>query len=256
MRLWNLEKSDMITFSQLGRYGRTGNAMFEIAGTIGIAQKCGHEFGFPYWRNYDQETRFGGGEDIDIQKWFKNELPEMANNYYNTYNVAWGYHDITIPDWTDLHGHMQSERYFLHCEDLIRHYFTFKNQTPLQHNTVAIHFRGGDYGSDYHPHCTTEYYTNALKKFGTGLKLRVFSDSPELAKDIIGKQAEYIEGNHSMVDMELMSRCDYHIIANSTFSWWGAWLSGSSKVIAPRRWFGNVAKIKSDDIYCKDWVII
>jgi hypothetical protein len=55
-----------------------------------------------------------------------------------------------------------------------------------------------------------------------------------------------------------MSLCDYHVIANSSFSWWGAWLGESKKVIAPSQWFGESPDMPKNwsDIYCKDWIII
>jgi len=58
--------------------------------------------------------------------------------------------------------------------------------------------------------------------------------------------------------MCLMTMCDYHIIANSSFSWWGAWLSESKKVIAPSQWFGAAQGMPKNwsDIYCKDWIIL
>ena len=65
----------MITFNELGRYGRFGNQMFQIASTIGLATKHGYEFGFPYWMNYDHRLRFGSKENIDIQFLFKHPLP-------------------------------------------------------------------------------------------------------------------------------------------------------------------------------------
>lgn len=247
----------MITFNKLGTYGRIGNQMFEVAGTIGIATKCGHDFGFPYWKNYDQVQRFGGGEDIDIQKWFKNPLPLVAPGEYPDYNVGWGYHDVAVPDGVSMNGHFQSEKYFKHCEKLIRHYFEFATQTKKRIDTVAVHFRGGDYGGDYHPTMTREYYQAAAKFFDKGFKFLLFTDDPERAKDVIPFEYELVPRGHSMVDLELMTRCDAHIIANSTYSWWGAWLANSRRVIAPQKWFGPAAKrISGRDLYCENWIVI
>jgi hypothetical protein len=148
---------------------------------------------------------------------------------------------------------MQSERYFAHCADTVRHYFEFAHKTPQLTDTVAVHFRGGDYGGSYHPHCTPEYYREALSHVGDK-RILIFSDSPDMALQIIGK-GEAVRGNHSMVDMELMSRCDHHIIANSTFSWWGAWLAQSKLVIAPKIWFGpDASNLETKDIYPDNWV--
>ena len=243
----------MITFKNLGRYGRIGNQMFQIASTIGIATKHGFDYGFPKWMNYDQIERFGGGEDCDIQRWFANPLPEMKDQRYQDTHIGWGYHDVRIKDRSNLIGHMQSERYFAHCADTVRHYFEFTDKTPQLTDTVAVHFRGGDYGGSYHPHCTPEYYREALAHVGDK-RILIFSDSPDMALQIIGK-GEAVRGNHSMVDMELMSRCDHHIIANSTFSWWGAWLAQSKLVIAPKIWFGpDASNLETKDIYPDNWV--
>jgi hypothetical protein len=245
----------MVVFKQLGRYGRIGNQMFQVASTIGIATRHGFDFGFPKWQNYDQLERFGGGEDIDIQRWFVNPLPDMADGSYRDHNVHWGYHDVKIRDWTNLIGHMQSERYFSHCADTVRHYLKFANETEPMRDTVAVHYRAGDYGGDYHPRCTAEYYRQALDRFG-GKTILLFSDDPDEAYRVIG-QGEPIRGNHSMTDLQLMTKCDYHIIANSTFSWWGAWLSGSTNVVAPSVWFGPAARhLETKDIYPANWTVL
>lgn len=250
----NAHTESMITFKDLGRYGRISNQMFQIAGTIGIAEKCGHEFGFPYWRNYDHKERFGCEEDIDIQNWFKNPLPEIQDGEYNRVNIKWGYHDIVVPDWSDLKGHMQSDKYFSHCESTVRHYFEFTDPEPRK-EAIAVHFRGGDYGDDYHPLCSTEYYSEAISTM-PDLPVILFTDDPERAKSIIPFDYELSGGKHSMDDLKGMASCTHHIIANSTFSWWGAWLGNSEKVVAPKRWFGPAAKLITEDIYCKDWIVI
>lgn len=246
----------MITYKNLGRYGRIGNQMFEIAGTIGFATLNDYEFGFPYWKNYDQLERFGGGEDIDIQSWFEHWLPPIDEKVqYKDFNVKWGYHNLFVPDNSNLIGHMQSEKYFLHCEELIRHYFKFKNETTKQNNTLAVHFRGGDYGGSYHPTCTADYYSAARKEFPKDLRVLLFTDDPDRAVNVIPFEYELVTGNHSMVDMEIMSKCDHHIIANSTFSWWGAWLANSKKVVAPSVWFGPDARgLETKDIYPEKWI--
>jgi len=243
----------MIVFNQLGRYGRICNQLFQIAGTIGTARKMGYDFAFPYWMNYDHKERFGFTEDIDIQRWFKNPLP-VINKEFPVFNVKWGYHEISPPDNVSLAGHFQCEKYFLHCEDEIRHYFEFAlDDVEVPETAVAIHLRCGDYGGDYHPVCSKEYYRQAMKHFSG--PFYVFSDDPEKAKEII-PGCTYIEGNHSMVDLHMMTMFNYHIIANSTFSWWGAWLARSQKTVAPSYWFGPAAKISSKDLYCKGWIVI
>lgn len=241
----------MLTFSELGRYGRIGNQMFQISGTIGIALKMEYEFGFPYWRNYDHRDRFVNDEDIDIQSWFKKPLPKINEGSYMAYNIKWGYHDVSPPDNSDLKGHMQSELYFMHCQGVVREYFEFKKQGKKLPGTVAVHFRGKDYGDDYHPRCSKDYYNEAMKRF-KGKKVFIFTDDP----DSVEINGEMVRGNHSMEDLRLMTLCENHIIANSSFSWWAAWLACSDHVVAPAKWFGPKARLITKDIYPKQWDVI
>lgn len=247
----------MITFARLGRYGRIANQLFQIAGTIGLATKHGYDYAFPEWKNWDELERFKGEDDIDIQKYFKNPLPLLEEVIDREYNIGWGYHEITtLPDNVSIQGHLQSEKYFLHCKDLIKHYFTFKDETDKKSNTIAVHFRGGDYGGNYHPTCTRDYYERAMELFDSGFRVLLFTDDPERARDVIPFEYELVENDHPLQDLEMMTKCDAHIIANSTFSWWGAWLADSRRVVAPAVWFGPEAKISGNDLYCKDWIVI
>ena len=254
----------MITYLKLGRHGRLGNQMFEIAGTIGTAINNGHDFGFPEWKNHDHKTRFKSTEDIDIQKYFKTPLPPINPNCdYPEQYVPWGFHEFLAPDNISLWGHFQSEKYFQHCRPTIQKYFELKRPAALkgievQKNTIAIHVRLGDYDNNYHPRLNMEYYEPALAEFPANFPVLVFSDDIPATRHYFGNSVDYAEGNHYMTDLYLMTKCSNFIIGNSSFSWWPAWLSNNpgKKVIAPRRWFGPVCKADPKDIYAKGWIII
>lgn len=250
----------MITFNELGKYGRLGNQMFQIASTIGLALKHGYEFGFPKWINHDHAGRFASPEDVDIYAYFKNQLPEIEPGNYPMKRIPWGYYpDIQIPDNVSLSGHMQSEEYFKKYHQVIRHYFELNklSDIEIEPGSIALHFRGADYGDDYHPRMTAEYYLKALELLPEG-KVYVFSDDIKEIKSMLGNNIEYVEGNHYMVDLYLMTKCNYFVIANSSFSWWGAWLSylPNKKVVIPTRWFGPACKASPKDIYPDGWIKI
>ena len=114
---------------------------------------------------------------------------------------------------------------------------------------------------DTHPVCSIEYYKEALDTLPDDLLVYIFSDEPQKAQDIfndLGRKIVFPEMKSNYEDMCLMTMCDYHIIANSSFSWWGAWLSNSKKTISPAKWFGGspTAPKNWSDVYCKEWVVI
>lgn len=246
----------MITFSQLGRYGRLANQMFQIASTIGIATKNGYEYGFPYWMNYDHLERFGSSEDIDVQKHFINPLP-ICNIKYPERFVDWGFHGFNIPDNHSLSGHMQSEKYFEHCIDLIKHYFTMTGEYPLQ-DKIALHIRLGDYDDKYHPRMKWEYYKEAVKHVPNDMPIQVFSDDIQLAKAILGTDFEYSEGGDYLEDFRRMKACRHFIAANSSYSLMAAILGNAEDkiIICPSNWFGDIAGLSTKDIYPKKSIVI
>lgn len=244
----------MVTYLKLGRYGRFGNQLFEIAGTIGLATKCGYEFGFPEWKNYDHKERFNSDEDINTQDYFVNKLPELKPGDYPEFSVKWGYHDIKIPDNVSLWGHFQSEKYFSHCKDLIMYYLQVKQLTDydIPDNAVCIHVRLGDYDGAYHTRLGIEYYGQAMRYF-TG-PFYLFSDEPEKAYKIFGKEMTIVK-NHYMTDYYLMCQFKNFIIGNSTFSLMPAILYGK-KIVAPKNWFGPLCKATANDIYSENFIVI
>jgi hypothetical protein len=240
-----------------GGLGRYGNQLYTIAGVIGIATKNGLQYGFPKWKNYD--NALFGGEITDYNEWFVNPLPSIPDGrQWQEYPYFWGYRDIQLSsgDW-NIHAHLQSPKFFEHCMDEIRFYFTMKDEPP-QNDCVAIHFRAGDYTEGgYHPRCSTEYYREAIKLMPANSKYIVFTDDIEAAKERIGLNCEY-RSNHYLEDFKLMKRCRNFIIANSSFSAMAALLAEhpEKKVVAPRRWFGEGVDLETKDIYHKDWLIL
>jgi hypothetical protein len=250
----------MITFADLGRYGQIGNQMFQIAGTIGIARRYGYHYAFPEWINHDGVGKGNmAAEDANIGEWFARPLPRLSPDDARRMKrvpVPWGYHgSIRFSDWSDLHGHFQSEHWFKHCEQEIREVFEFATPPPKVKG-CAIHVRGGDYDGKYHNRLTAKYYQEAMGYMRSkGInKFTVFSDDRDFAVDVTG--IEPINLTHPMATMRLMSGHAAHITANSSFSWWSAWISASDLVVCPSQWVGEAARLDTRDVVPQRWKLI
>lgn len=178
-----------------------------------------------------------------------------------------------------LRGYWQSEKYFLEAAADIRKDFTFKTTFEEQNaklatqidqvNAVSLHVRRGDYVNDPKTKatlglCSLEYYHAAIRHIAdrvTEPHFFIFSDDISWVKEhlTMGFPCIYVDHNHSEKsynDMHLMSLCNHHIIANSSFSWWGAWLNPrqDKNVVAPLRWFANSNCTK--DLFPPGWVTL
>jgi hypothetical protein len=180
----------------------------------------------------------------------------------------------SFPKDVYLNGFWQSEYYFEPVEELLRKEFTLKQNLIGENllladqidncNSVSLHVRRGDYISnkeaqEFHGSCSLEYYEKAiatLKQKGN-VEVFVFSDDISWAKENIKTDKIHFitQNNPGHIDMHLMSLCKHNIIANSSFSWWGAWLNQNPEktVVAPKNWFTDV---HLKDIYPKDWIVI
>lgn len=188
---------------------------------------------------------------------------------------------FSLPDNTYIEGYWQSWKYFDGISNLLRKDFSFKSIDtsgidPIldlirDSESVAIHIRLGDYLKNPETHsihgvCSPEYYAASVKYILDRVDSShffVFSDDISLAKErypFYGLPVTYMEshaGKNSYLDMFLMARCRHFIIANSTFSWWSAWLGSrpGKIVIAPKKWFNDPGFI-TKDLYMPDWVQI
>lgn len=181
---------------------------------------------------------------------------------------------------TFIEGFFQSEKYFEKFKDEIRRSFTFNSkpndfnkiliEEMRESNSVSIHIRRGDYVQkkryqDLYAACSLDYYKRGVEYIAekhSNPKLFIFSDDIQWVRANWDLPYENIfvdnnSGDKSYEDMRLMSNCKHNIIANSSFSWWGAWLNNNQEkiVIAPQKWFNN-ERINQSDVIPGDWIQI
>ena len=185
------------------------------------------------------------------------EAPQHECTRWCQQRLHFGSHYNTIPEvqHQTLYGYFQSEKYFREYKEEIRKEFTFRDPTEFKvpKKTVSIHVRRGDYLSkpEYHPICSMDYYHKAMKEF-EGYNFLVITDDKEWCLewfDLSNTQVSLAESAEE--DLQRMALCDHHIIANSSFSWWGAWLNPNKDkiVIAPKKWLGDAFDYDLSEIY-------
>jgi len=187
---------------------------------------------------------------------------------------------FSAPDNTYLVGYWQSARYFMNISDVIRNEFmpilepdsSNKNIADLirNRNSISIHIRRGDYVRDpiinsVHGVCEIGYFQQCIERLLEEVEAPhffIFSDEPEWARDHLDVSAPLTIVDHNtpekpIEDLHLMSLCKHNIIANSSFSWWGAWLNRNPNkiVFAPSKWFSRQDSA-IEDILPSSWTRI
>ncbi len=261
----------MITFSKLGKHGRLGNQLFQIASTIGIALDNDCEYVFPEWfceytgKNYasyfKRKLPYSSIENVI-------ELNETSYQYFPFNNLK---NDLNY----DLFGYFQSEKYFLKYRDIIVSYFEPLEKITEQlesqfgqylQNSCSIHVRRGDYLDLKHVYnnLQPDYYFQSISRLYNANEISkinylVFSDDKNWCfNNLKLPNMIIVDIQDELLELFLMSKCCNNIIANSSFSWWGAWLNKSKdkKVVSPGYWFtDSLLKNQSLDLYPNDWII-
>lgn len=243
-----------LTQLSLGCNGRLGNQMFQYAALKSLSlQTC-----IPFIISSDRHAL----NCFNIQC---HQIPfDLLNSHsidINLYNEKYFHYDedfFQIQPYTNIHGYFQSEKYFSDISYIIKDEFklsdkikekfcqSYIQKLKLHYNkeVVSIHVRRKDYLTlnEYHPAVSLEYLNTAQNMFKNCLFL-IFSDDILWCKNnFIGEQYYFSDMSDDVSDLYLMSKCDHNIIANSSFSWWAAWLNLNSnkKVICPKtNWFGK-----------------
>jgi hypothetical protein len=276
-----------ISYNHLGSNGRLGNQMFQYAALRGIAANRGFDWTIPSPNSYG-DSNYGLFDCFTMES-----VVESNFGILNTQSISTGeFHFVqeffdSCPDNVNLHDYFTSEKYFSNVKDIIRGDYTFKDVilNPCREivddlsDPIFLHVRRGDYlvKPEAHPACPISYYEKALEHFDANSLVLVFSDDidwcreQELFQDDRFMLSEYTErypqtcdtlqGRQKALipyfDLCMMSLCTGGIIANSTMSWWGAWLIGNptQPIVAPKPWFGSMySHYNMDDLLLDSWV--
>lgn len=245
--------------------------MFQLASLIGISRNRGFEFCIA-------PQRYAGSTDINVKQSdgnvysifdlsnLRQEITTYPTRVESTFNFDKSLFD-TCSDNTDLIGYFQNEKYFKNVESEIRELFSFSDQTMnlckqylTEPEYVSLHIRRGDYVKNpNHPVQPINYYEKALTYFDQDIPVIVFSDDYKWCqRQQMFQQNRFLisENNTTEIDLCLQTLCSYHIICNSSYSWWGSYLANSKMTVAPKLWFGETLDKDSSDIYRKEWKVI
>ena len=253
--------------------GGLGNQLFQIAVAYALAEDNNDECAF----NFDRTVVHQGNSPLKYENNLYSKLNKLPLNWTPSTIYAeprFNYERIPYKDELKLIGYFQSEKYFsrykveltsLFLNDVVvrevidklwREYYIY-----LCGNSVSLHIRRGDYVNfkDIHTNLSPTYYSDALRLIDNIDYVLVFSDDiPWCKENITGRSFIYVEGLQDYEDLCLMSLCKNNIIANSSFSWWAAYMNNNphKMVVAPFHWFGHAFKDEWEDIYTNEMIVI
>ncbi|NMC36404.1 alpha-1,2-fucosyltransferase [Candidatus Beckwithbacteria bacterium] len=271
--------------------GGLGNQMFQYAAGKALAERLQSPFKLDIEqyslslpdtaRQYELEAfelnaEFATSTDLLLFKM----LSKLSSkyNYFKDKNNDFNKDFLKLKNHVFLIGHWQSYKYFEHIAAKLRSDFTLKKELENQlfkktkrkienNQSVSIHVRRTDYltyGVAFHTHglCGMDYYQKAIRKIIKKVKkpyFFIFSDDLAWCKKNfqLPFPTEFVQGQNPAQDMSLMSYCKHNIIANSTFSWWAAWLNiyQNKQVIAPKQWFKTL-QYNVSDRFPNNWTLI
>lgn len=244
----------VITFPELGVATRLGNHLFQMAATITMAMDHGEDYGFPRWVHE---------KDFPLSGCFLDALPSGPE--YR--EPAFSYDPIPYQPNLRLYGYFQSEKYFVNHADFIRKSFTplVMTQKKDYRDTASLQIRRGNYLKQQHlfPVLPVSYYEAAVdylrSRHSVDRVLVLSDDLPWCREHFRNAPYEVIPDMSPARHLAVTASCRYHVMANSTFSWWGAWLDPNPNkiVIAPKLWFGPAySHYNTKDLLPPEWIVV
>ena len=250
--------------------GGLGNMFFHIAAIWALAKDNGDELCLinidAKIQNLIDDKRCKLSHANEY-RYFLDRFPNLNVNHINEIvQCAFTYRPIEYKKNHEYFGYFQCEKYFVHRRNEILKLFkpTDKiaesvNQYEYLFDNISLHVRRCDYIRDHpeiHIPQDMDYYNKALSLLPPDMKVAIFSDDLDWCRqNFIGDRFVFVD-EIDYVSLYIMSKMKHHVIANSSFSWWGAWMSvhEDKKVIAPVRWFGENFEDASD-IVPKNWIM-
>jgi hypothetical protein len=262
---WNTPPSPFVTAELRGQLG---NQLFIIAATVSLALDHEATPTFPdLIKIKDYKI------PLNYEKLFHSLPVSLPNRVRFTYREPhFSYEPIPYRPNMKLSGYFQSEKYFANHKREILELFappseivsdlSLRYADILEHAmTISVHVRfyHEDPTGKVHPTCDRDYFEKAMALFPDDALFVVFSNEMEKCKTLLSsipKNFRFIEGEDHFCDLYLMSFCKHNIIANSSFSWWGAYLNRNPKkqVVAPKLWFNSSHIADTKDLLPEGWI--
>lgn len=251
----------MIINSCIGRMGRLGNQMWQTAFLLGIARKHNYEWGIPAC-GHDLFNTF----EMPFTKKCDVSFPDIFHEATHIFEPQWLQ---ACADNIEFQGYWQNYKYWWDFQKEIATEFAFLPEVlqpaqsyfqSLPNQVSSLHVRRGDYVSGSWHIKTMEYYTQALELIPKDHTVLVVSDDITWCKNqsfFASDRFIFYTSNNAAIDMAVLSLCANHIIANSSFSWWAAWLSKSPDkiVIVPKPWISLYPNYYNDMAF-PSWIAL
>ena len=238
---------------------RLGNQMWQLAVADALAHRNGDTVAYPNWQ---------------YAEYFQGEFTPQPVGIQSTLWVEPSFHYTEIPytKFMRIQGYFQTPKYFQGAEEVIRQKFMLKEEHIdkvefmyeelfEENTTCAIHVRRGDYLNhpNHHPVITAEYVKAASAHIPEGTQFLIVSDDPDWCEQnlIFDENYRVMRGGSDIDDLAIQIIADHNIIANSSYSWWGAWLNPNPDkiVVYPERWFGPAyAHYNVQDMFEENWI--
>lgn len=240
-----------ITNKTIGDFGRLGNQLWQVASLLGIANKLNADPCIPttwsYKSNFNIPEVFY--KDVDAKLMF----PE-GYYHFNPKVVPDGDYDAVC-----IKGYFQSEKYFEEIRDKIKEWLS-PAPYPVVENAVGVHVRRGDYvDNPAYTQLNADYYLAVISKYFNDPKyvFYITTDDVEYVKNNFIGDRFVIEERSAIDDLRVLASCQHHILAPSSFSWWGTYLSkpGGINIRPKRTHVGHLSHLKEDDMWIKEWTI-
>jgi hypothetical protein len=254
--------------------GGLGNMMFQAAFAMA----------FSFEKNCSYELLHFNENCQANKQWLNRDSDHYSNFVFQRFDLQPKFGDVQVHPESVFHfsdqpfiegkrniytGYFQSEKYFYNFKDQVKAMFTPNPQTleyihgkyQFLGDMNSIHIRRGDYlhQQGNHPVITLDYLNKGIEYLGRNEKYLIFSDDINWCKNNLNlKNAFFVENELDYISLFMMSLCKNHILSNSSFSWWGAWLNKDNQktIIRPRHWFGpNYSNLNTSDMCPEDWVV-